>query len=384
MKRSLIYVIAVCILTLGKVSRAQDARFVVFGGDMHGYINKRGTLVIPISLEQTYSIDFSEGLASFSKSAERGAHRFPYVDDEGRTHIFPKETWGFIDTNGNVVISARFDEVLAFSEGLAGVGFDTDQTSYSCTDCDANRRWGFIDKQGKIVIQPQYHAVRSFSEGLAAVENSAGKWGYINTSGAVVIPFLFGTARNFSEGLAVAAVSKKKCGYINARGTFVIKPRFALAGDFSGGLAAVRIGGKASFMVLGHAGGRWLFIGRDGSTRIKLPKNVESVGDFSEGLAVISGKRGRCGYITTNGASVIPMHFSGCEDFSEGLADVDSNGKWQYIDKAGRVVLAVPYWGVHPFKHGLAAVEEGSVGPHQKFGYIDKSGNEVWKPRQAL
>jgi hypothetical protein len=119
-------------------------------------------------------------------------------------------------------------------------------------------------------------------------------------------------------------------------------------------------------------------------TKIKLPKNVENVGNFSEGLAVISDRSGRCGYIATSGAHVIPLHFSGCEDFSEGLADVESNGKWLYLDKVGRVILTVPYWGAHPFKHGLAAIEEGGVGPHQKFGYMDKSGHEIWKPREAL
>jgi len=307
-----------------------------------------------------------------------------YVDDKGKFHIFPREKWGFIDAQGKVVVVARFDAVREFSEDLAAVGFDTDKAVYNCSDCETDRRWGFIDKEGQMVIQPQYHNASSFSEGLAAVRNDAGKWGYINTQGAVVIPFLFEVARDFRQGLAVAAVDDKKCGYIDKSGSFVIKPRFSVAGDFSDGLAAVRVGGKTSFMVIGPAGGRWSFIKRDGSTKIKLPKDVEAVSDFSQGLAVISDRKGRCGYMTTAGVQAIPMHFTGCESFSEGLADVESSGKWQYIDKVGRVILTVPYSEVHPFKHGLAAVEEGSVGRRQKFGYIDKSGNEVWTPREAL
>jgi hypothetical protein len=384
MKRLHVYTLAVCILAAFQVSSAQDGRFVVFGAGKHGYIDEKGTLVIPIGLEQTYVIDFSEGLAAFSRRAKPAAGKSMYVDDKGKFHIFPREKWGFIDAGGKVVVVARFDAVQEFSEDLAAVGFDTDKAVYNCFDCETDRRWGFIDKKGQTVIQPQYRNASSFSEGLAAVQNDAGKWGYINTQGAVVIPFLFKVARDFRQGLAVAAVDGQKCGYIDKSGSFVIKPRFSVAGDFSEGLAAVRVGGKTNFVVIGPAGGRWSFIGRDGSTKIKLPRDVEDVRDFSEGLAVLSDRKGRCGYMATSGAQAIPMHFSWCDSFSEGLADVESGGKWQYLDKVGNVVLTVPYWGAHPFRHGLAAVEEGSVGRHQKFGYIDKSGNVVWKPRVAL
>jgi hypothetical protein len=168
----------------------------------------------------------------------------------------------------------------------------------------------------------------------------------------------------------------KQAGYIDKRGSFVVKPRFAIAGDFSGGLAAVRVGGKTSFMILGPAGGKWAFIGKDGRSKIALPKDTEEARDFSEGLAVIE-VHGHCGYIKPSGAIAIPLKFSYCGDFSEGLADVLMDGRWQYVDRNGRVAIDVPYTGIHPFKNGLVAVEEGTVGPKQKFGYIDKHGNQV-------
>jgi len=85
-----------------------------------------------------------------------------------------------------------------------------------------------------------------------------------------------------------------------------------------------------------------------------------------------------------SGALVIPTTFSSCGDFSEGLADVYSNGKWQFIDKKGHVVLDLPYEQVRPFKNGLASVDEGTSGPKQEFGYIDKQGKQIWRPQPSL
>ncbi len=136
-------------------------------------------------------------------------------------------------------------------------------------------------------------------------------------------------------------------------------------------------------MILGPAGGKWVFIGKDGKNRIVLPAHTEHASKFVEGLAAIQIDD-RCGYVDKSGALVIPPKFSSCDDFSEGLADVDSNGKWQFIDNKGQVVLDVPYEEVRPFKNGLASVAEGTSGPDQEFGYIGKHGEQIWKPRRSL
>ena len=193
---------------------------------------------------------------------------------------------------------------------------------------------------------------------------------------------MFQSASPFSDGLAAAALNQK-AGYIDKKSNFVIKLQFAVASSFSEGLAAVRRGGKTDFMISRPAGGKWAFISKDGKNVIVLPAEVEHAGDFIDGLAAIQlGKS--CGYVDKSGALVIPAVFSSCDDFSEGLADVYSDGKWQFIDRKGHVVLHVPYEQVRPFKDGLASVDEGTAGPDQKFGYIDKHGKQIWKPQPPL
>jgi hypothetical protein len=361
---------------------AQDNRFVVFGGGKHGYIDQDGKVVIPIKLEGTYVLDFSEGYAAFAEPAKPEPIGVPYLDKNGKLHLSRQEKWGFIDQNGAVAIDPQFDGVQDFSEGLAAVAFNTEQTQYNCVDCDPNDHWGFIDKTGKMVVQPQYHSARPFSEGLAAVEDDEGKWGYIDAKGDLVIPCIFKLARKFSGGLAAAAISEK-VGYIDKQGEFVIKPRFAIVGDFFDGLAAVRTGGKTAFMMTGPAGGTWTFIGKDGKKRFMLPRGTERVEDLAEGLTAFELEDSHCGYVNESGVIVIAPKFSYCDAFSDGLADVLNNGKWQYIDKNANVILSVPYEQVDSFKHGLAAVAEGPDGG-QKFGYINKNGKVIWKPQPAL
>ncbi|MFL0194347.1 WG repeat-containing protein [Clostridium sp. WILCCON 0269] len=58
--------------------------------------------------------------------------------------------------------------------------------------------------------------------------------------------------------------------------------------------------------------------------------------------------------------------------FHEGLAMVSINGKWGYIDKTGNEVIQPKYDRAQPFSEGLAAVLLNG-----KWGYINKSGNEV-------
>ena len=77
-----------------------------------------------------------------------------------------------------------------------------------------NDKYGYIDKQGNIKISLKYDDVYHFSEGLACVMTTyPGKYGYINTQGTFIIPQFFEQASIFSEGFAAVRVNGK-WGYI--------------------------------------------------------------------------------------------------------------------------------------------------------------------------
>jgi len=77
--------------------------------------------------------------------------------------------WGFIDKNGNFIITPTFDEVSTFQNGLA---------AYKLND-----KWGFINKTGKIIIKAQFADVKYFSENMAPVTLNNENWFYIDKYG---------------------------------------------------------------------------------------------------------------------------------------------------------------------------------------------------------
>ena len=64
------------------------------------------------------------------------------------------------------------------------------------------------------------------------------------------------------------------------------------------------------------------------------------------------------------------LKYDAGRNFSEGLALVNLNGKWGYVDKIGREVIPCKYDYACEFEEGLATVELNG-----KWGFIDKHGN---------
>jgi len=104
----------------------------------------------------------------------------PYIIDngpdyfsEGLARFINRGKIGFMDEGGTIVISANFEFVLPFSEGLAAY----------CTGCKPvsedeylrieEGKWGYINKTGEIVVDPEYDRAGSFKNGQAAVFKGA-------------------------------------------------------------------------------------------------------------------------------------------------------------------------------------------------------------------
>lgn len=122
----------------------------------------------------------------------------------------------------------------------------------------------------------------------------------------------------------------------------------------------------------------------------------DSASDFSEGLAAVE-LEGNWGYINKTGEVVVPLIYNYAEDFDNGhatvykpdtigretrieididgtlhLETIEEGGLCGYADVEGNVVIAAVFDEVMPFSEGLAAVRKG-----EKWGYINKIGETI-------
>ena len=75
---------------------------------------------------------------------------------------------------------------------------------------------------------------------------------------------------------------------------------------------------------------------------------------------------------TAAGRLAIAKKYDGADYFHDGLLLVKLNGKYGFIDKSGNEVIPCKYDYVQGFHEGLALVKQ-----NYKIGFIDKTGNQV-------
>ena len=62
-----------------------------------------------------------------------------------------------------------------------------------------NGKWGFVNSEGTVVVAPQYAKAKSFANGYAAVCNEKGLWGFINDEFELVIDYTYLDAHYFTS-----------------------------------------------------------------------------------------------------------------------------------------------------------------------------------------
>ena len=270
--------------------------------------------------------------------------------------------------------------------------------------------WGFINNRGKTVIPPRFEAAQPYSEDLAAVKRE-GRWGYVDRKGSEVIPIRYRTAQSFRNGVAIVdtGLPDHPVGLIDTAGSWVMQPLFRSlsVADGPGGLLLGQKEPAEGFgfydrsgnLVLGpyflafpFAEGRarvktgvrigsddWL-IDTSGTLLPKKPLVLDGI-RFSEGLIAVRRDR-KLGYMDLEGNVAIQPRYDQGGEFAEGLAAVQLEGHWMFVDKSGAATSEFPA-GVafaEPLSDGLSLVSADRDQPGRKFGYVDQKGQWAIKP----
>ncbi|MDR2168786.1 MAG: WG repeat-containing protein [Planctomycetaceae bacterium] len=284
---------------------------------------------------------------------------------------------GFRNENGVAVIPATYKNVRNFSEGLAAVAIEANNSFHP-----RSFFWGFINKKGEIVIPCQYSEVNNFCDGQAIVRlnynySGSNTCGIIGKSGEIVVPFIYNEIRQFQEGLAAVQEvcdKKSKWGFIDKKGNVVIEPKYDRAENFKDGLAIV---GSDLIGINGvhlRGGSKYGLIDKTGKeiTAIKYDKIEKFKGDFA--VVTIDGK---CGFIDKTGKEITSIKYDKIEDFNGDIAIVCFSGRYGLINNTGKEITLLKYDKItnHFYRKDDGYAE---VFLDKKRGFIDKNGNEKW------
>lgn len=349
-----------------------------------GFIDKNGKIVIPFLYDSAFG--FSSGLAYVEKN----------------------DQCGYIDKNGNVAIpfinrffSDNMTYTGSFSEGLVPVGKFENEWKY-----------GYMNTEGKVVIDYQFNSAGPFKDGLAVVEKDH-KDVIVDKTGKIAIDTtMYDSIESYISGLFVVRMGRKK-GLLDIKGNEVVEciyDRIMIEND--------KFGNEVFFdTIVVNNDGKYGVIDRNGKELI--PCKYVRCESFMDGLALIEKPKVEntnsyydqrntlTGYVDINGEETIPCQYIFGQYFSDGVAWVTkSSSQIELIDKSGKTIASGDFYNPHPFSEGLSMVEmdnnycyvntegkvvintgydgedfsEGLAAVYDgwKYKLIDKNGNEVF------
>lgn len=114
---------------------------------------------------------------------KRDSHNF--CSRYGLLWVNEGKGYRLINTDLEVICEDLYEDVRCFYEEGPGA---------VCRD----GRWGYVDRQGQMIISPAFEDADSFWKGYAPV-NMNGLWGYAGEDGKILIDYVFDEALGFNE-----------------------------------------------------------------------------------------------------------------------------------------------------------------------------------------
>ncbi len=272
---------------------------------------------------------------------EDSTQLWPAGDDNGK--------YGYIDKSGQMIIEPRYEAAARFSSGYAlvkttsgnglfitknGVEKQSDAFTevkgsafyYNYATVRSSGKCGLLNTKLKYAVSPAYADMGNMTaDGLVAATSNGDKWGYINRSGEQIIPEKYVAAYDFVDGLAIVVNEKGKFGCIDLAGNERIVANYDYLQAIGNGCIVFLSDNKYGLL--------------DVNGTIKVPAEYDIIASaqrWREGW-LPACKNGQWGYIDQNGKVKIDFRFDDASMFSEGLAFVSTDGRFQCIDTKGAI-----------------------------------------------
>lgn len=285
--------------------------------------------------------------------------------------LFPillKDKWGYMNQEGKVVITPKYDIAQEFNEGFAVVALGNQPCLINASE-------------KRIIDTGVYQFISKFNEGSCATRNFKKQWFYVNATGNVVMKldsFIY-EANPFYNGLSRVSrqmdeVSKRyyidvtslayRFAYINADGKYACDFIYRDAENFENNMARVKEN-TMTYLI--------------DNTFTKKCKETTEIGKFNEGIAVFIDN-GKFGYMNDKGEIIIPAQYDYASMFYNGLAEVEIQKKVCFINTAGVKQFEPTFDELRPYAEGFAGFKMFDKMGKAKYGFINGKGEMMMQP----
>ena len=335
-----------------------------------GYINAAGEQIIPCEYEEP-----AKQLSSIHKSVADFS--------EGYVRVISGGLYGFADANGEIVVPCQYTAAGDFKNGCANVTggsenkdgvlilresgeieeyFGNDDARHvgeGIIEIRDGSSYGLVNKNGESVLAVSYNSFWFFENSFCRAQKNE-KFGMVNSAGELVIPCNYKSLSVSGEGYFVAR-KDKKLGLIDAGGKTLLPFEYEVIGTVSEGLVPARKGGKYGYLNLKN---EWV-----------IPNEYEDARQFVNGAAAVK-KDGKTLIINANN-EVILQDYAGDMDFFpmayfegyqypelfsvDGIAAVQQNGKWGFVDVSGETVIPFDYDMAYYSKGYFTLLKDGAL-----------------------
>lgn len=343
----------------------------------YGFIDKSGKWILNPSYLDAYSFDKAGGAwvkqtdgkwhyinksgKDFGTVDEAGTVNKSFGTDGYAVYENTNTSYALLDKTGKVLKNIDdCDGIYSFSDGIAGY------------KCKSTGKYGFIDLNGNKIISCGYDNFNGFVEGIAKVSKTTDgktKDGYIDSKGTIILPAVYENAQNFRNGWGII---KKDSNYffVDKNGNIKEPPRkYTELTEFRSGYAL----GKVKSTDVSQNMNYYINTQLQEEFSVKAPQAYL----FWEDVAVVS--RDNKTYELMNKKGEIFKTLTGMETLkftSDGLLAIKVNSKWGFMNQKGDYIITPKYDDCESFKYGFAKVKTGT-----KWGIIDKSGTEIISPK---
>jgi len=332
---------------------------------------------------------------------------------QGHFPVKINKKWGLIDSNGNMVLDAKYDAIGEFKK-------------YGYAVMQRAGRMGLLNEQGREIVSPRYDDLKVLDSTMVAVMDQ-GEWLVVDLKGKVILPKGYDRVEVWSEEF-LAYTKRDKWGIVNRGGKEILSAEFDEisiedkhfvtrksndlgVSDQDGRQILPNLATEIRFfsdsLIFYRKGSQWGAVNGDGAEQIAArfdsferlsPRFIKLIADsksfvyslacrriitkgyfddfypLTRQLLIVKRKR-QLGLIDQCGSPVLPIQYDEIQTYGADYFRVNQNGQWGVVAKSGTPVIDLKYDYIAPLRSKICLVKKNG-----KFGVVNYAGEEVVTP----